>query len=46
MTEKVGFAFLKPSTKMSENEAQNLAKLGYAKPICSVIYTELNILIR
>jgi len=46
MTEKIGFAFQKSSTKMSENEAQNLAKLGYAKPISSVIYTELEILIR
>ena len=46
MTEKIGFGFPKSSTKMSENEAQNFAKLGYAKPICSVIYTEFKTLIR
>ena len=33
MTEEIGFAFRKSNTKMSKNEVQNLAKLGYAKPI-------------
>jgi hypothetical protein len=41
MTEEIGFVFWKSSTKMSKNVAQNLAKLGYAKPISSVIYAKL-----
>jgi hypothetical protein len=46
MPEEIGFAFWKSTTKTSKNEAQNLAKLGFAKPISSVIYTKFEILIR
>ena len=46
MTEEIGFAFQKSSTKMSKNVAQNLANLGYTKPISSVIYAKLLIFIR